>query len=366
MDQSPAADCTLVKVCDASQEGNEAVIKVVDGSGENPHDLAQQSELLNIDALNEGAGGRPGIWANVPQDVVFRFRTELFTICSTLKKVCDPSQGGHEAVKEAVMKRFGTQTMENEVQTVDWPVKEQDGLWHPNAATVGGDVGAETEEHEYKSLMDYVDGESQPLNTLRGLHERVNMPINKQVINAMLNSPNGGSIHFGIGDDGIVEEGLHLDHEQNHAMDELRKKVGSILNSFQPPVESYFAQVEPINLRNDKWELTSRWRFDIAVKPHGEGVKVDGHAYHRVGPQTVCMTEEQFAWRFMVESTSSLPKSRAKPGGGSHRKPLPLPHEESPVKEILEDGSRQSHGKSRKDQKEPSQKQSRKKDKRRQ
>ena len=80
----------------------------------------------------------------------------------------------------------------------------------------------------------------------------------------------------------------------------------------------------------------------------------------------MCMTEDQFAWRFMVESASSLLKSRAKPGGGSHRKPLPLPHEERPGKEILEDESRVSHGKSRKDQKEPTQKQSRKKDKRRQ
>ena len=191
------------------------------------------------------------------------------------------------------MKRFGTQTMENEVQTVDWPVKEQDCLWHPNAATVGGDVGAETDEHEYKSLMDYVDGVSQPLNTLRGLHEWVNMPINKQVINAMLNSPNGGSIHFGIGDDGIMEEGLHLDHEQNHAMDELRKKVGSVLNNFQPPVESYFAQVEPINLRNDKGELTGRWHFDIVVKLHGEGVKVDGRAYHRPCGTTNCVYDRR-------------------------------------------------------------------------
>ena len=41
-----------------------------------------------------------------------------------------------------------SQTVESGVQTDE----EQDGLWHPNAATVGGDVGAETDDHEYKSL----------------------------------------------------------------------------------------------------------------------------------------------------------------------------------------------------------------------
>ena len=162
----------------------------------------------------------------------------------------------------------------------------QQPVWHPNAATVGADVRAERDDHEYKSLMDYIDG----VSTLRGLHERLNKATYTKVINAMLNHPTGGSIHFGIGDNGIVEERLNL--EQNHAIDELRKKVGDILNSFRPPVESSKVQVEPVNLWYDNNQLTDWWRFDIVVKQHGEGVKVGSVAYHCMGPQTMRMTED--------------------------------------------------------------------------
>ena len=317
-------------------------------NGLSPLDLARQFELHDIAALIEGAGGRPGVWANIPQNVFRRYSSELFVLYPLLIKVCDSSQD----VKMAVIKRLGGQPVDSCL------VEKQDGLWHPNAATVGADVGAERDDHEYKSLMEYIDDVSQPLSTLHGLHERVNKATYRKAINAMLNSPNGGSIHFGIRDDGIVEDGLYLDCKQNHAIDVLRKKVGDILNSFWPPVESSKAQVEPVNLRNDNNQLTGRWRFDIVVKPCKEGVKVDGHAYHRVGSQTVCMKEDQFAWRFM-ETASDSRKSRAKPGGRSHGQPLP--HEERPRKEKSGSVSRQSHGKSRKGQKEPSQKHSKKK-----
>ena len=100
------------------------------------------------------------------------------------------------------------------------------------------------------------------------------------------------------------------------------------------------------------------------MKPHRVGVKVDGQAYHRVGPQTVRMTEDQFAWRFMVEPVTFSQKSRGKPTSASCRKHLPLP-----VEERLEEGSgndsRPSNGKSRKGQQKPNQKHSRKQEKRR-
>ena len=80
-------------------------------NGLSPLDLARQFELHDIAALIEGAGGRPGVWADVPQDVFLRYCSELFTISSSLKKVCDPSQGGHEAVRMAVIKLLGVQTV---------------------------------------------------------------------------------------------------------------------------------------------------------------------------------------------------------------------------------------------------------------
>ena len=75
-------------------------------NGLSPLDLARQFELHHIAALIEGVGGHPGVWADIPQDVFLRSCSELFTICSSLKKVCDASQGGHdhEAVKKAVIK----------------------------------------------------------------------------------------------------------------------------------------------------------------------------------------------------------------------------------------------------------------------
>ena len=304
-------------------------------------DLARQFELPKIADLIEGTGGRPGVWSGIPQEIEVKHPLALPRLkeaYASIKAIAEDSEHGFWFIKSVLSSCL------------------QQPLWHPNAAIVGADVGAERDDHEYKSLMEYVDGVSQPLSTLRGLHERVNKATYRKAINAMLNIRTGGCIHFGIGDDGIVEEGLNL--KQNRAIDELRKKVGDILNSFWPPVESSKAQVEPVNLRYDNNQLTGRWRFDIVVKPCKEGVKVDGHAYHRVGPQTVRMTEDQFTWRFM-ETASDSRKSRPKPGGRSHGQPLP--HEERPMKGKSGSDSRQSDGRCRKGQKEPSQKHSKKK-----
>ena len=80
-------------------------------NGLSPLDLARQFELHHIAALIEGAGGRPGVWADIPRDVFESCCSELFTMYTLLKKVCDTSQGGHEAVKKAVMKVLGAQTV---------------------------------------------------------------------------------------------------------------------------------------------------------------------------------------------------------------------------------------------------------------
>ena len=44
-----------------------------------------------------------------------------------------------------------------------------DRLWHLNAVIVGADVGAEREDHEYKSVMNCVDGVSQSLSGVSGV-----------------------------------------------------------------------------------------------------------------------------------------------------------------------------------------------------
>ena len=49
--------------------------------------------------------------------------------------------------------------------TVDTGVQTDsmlDSMWHPNAVIIGADVGPETDEHEYKSLMVPTDKSRNP------------------------------------------------------------------------------------------------------------------------------------------------------------------------------------------------------------
>ena len=82
-------------------------------NGLSPLDLARQFELHHIAALIEGAGGCPGLWADIPRAVFVSGRSELFAMFPLLKKVCDTSQGGHEAVKKAVIKLLGAQEVDD-------------------------------------------------------------------------------------------------------------------------------------------------------------------------------------------------------------------------------------------------------------
>ena len=175
------------------------------------------------------------------------------------------------------------------------------------AATVGADVGAETFDHEYKSLMGPDGGGEKPPKKVGGVVSKVGHEKCRKAINAMLNQPTGGNIHFGINDDGIVEEGLLL--KQNQAIDELRKKVGDVLRNFWPPVELPYVQVEPVNLQNVKLELTGRWRFDIVVKPHPTVVQLskDQPAYYRWGNQCNKMTHDELAEKVRCEPAGQLP-----------------------------------------------------------
>ena len=280
-------------------------------NGLSPLDLAQQFELHHIATLIEGAGGRPGVWADIPQEIEVRHPLALPQVkeaYASIKAIAEEGEHGLEFIKSVFSSFLRVPTVESEVQTDSWLAEGLDGLWHPNAVIVGANVGAEKEDHEYKSLMDCVGGVNQPLSSVSGIVKRATIDTCRRGINAMLNHPTGGSIHFGIHDDGIVEEGLDL--EQNHVIDKLRMKVGEVLQNFWPPVESSFAQVEPVELRNNKQELTGRWRFDIVVKPHKTVVQFSQKetAYYRQGPRNVRMTVDVLVGRVRAESdTSSAP-----------------------------------------------------------
>ena len=153
-------------------------------------------------------------------------------------------------------------------------------------ATVGAPVGPETDEHEYKKLIVPVfrTKPPRPCTETRDVLDIV--AHHKNEINAMLNHPAGGTVHFGIQDEGnIVEEGLDID--QDEAMDALEALVGQIVQNFFPAVGASFWSVKPVNLLDSNGRQTGRWRFDICLKPHAHTIvflgRNDTKAYYRQG-----------------------------------------------------------------------------------
>ena len=143
--------------------------------------------------------------------------------------------------------------------------------WGPNADVLGANVGPETDEHEYKSLMVRDETMNPPLRPCKDTRELLDKVVyHSKEINAMLNHHTRGSIHFGIHDDGIVEEGLDL--PQAALFDKLQTRVGQLLEEFHPPVQSQFVVIQQANLKNNNGEQTGRWRFDICVTPHDSEV----------------------------------------------------------------------------------------------
>ena len=136
-------------------------------NGLSPLDLAQQFKLHHIAELIEKAGGRPGVWADIPQDVFLRYRSELFTMYPSLMKVCDTSLGGHEAVKEAVIRFLGGQTVESVVHVTDDSqlMKEQVLDQRPNLGDIVKHVLSRIQVRHWKKVglaldmdKDTVDG----------------------------------------------------------------------------------------------------------------------------------------------------------------------------------------------------------------
>ena len=150
-----------------------------------------------------------------------------------------------------------------------------------HAAIVGATVGQQTDEHEYKSLIVPATC-TQKADVLKMVQDH------RKEINAMLNHPAGGTVHFGIRDDGNivhVEEGLNMD--QDEVMDELLALVGQLAQSFFPAVGASYWSVKPVQLQYSNGKETGRWRFDICVKPHTHTIvwlaRNDTRAYYRQG-----------------------------------------------------------------------------------
>ena len=83
-------------------------------NGLSPLDLARQFELHDIAALIEVAGGRPGVWANIPPDVLSKHSTGLMSAYNVLSSVCKLNVGGQE-VKEVFLSILGGQTIKEQV-----------------------------------------------------------------------------------------------------------------------------------------------------------------------------------------------------------------------------------------------------------
>ena len=83
-------------------------------NGLSPLDLARQFELHDIAALIEGAGGGPGVWANIPPDVLSKHSTGLMSAYNVLSSVCKLNVGGQE-VKEVFLSILGGQTIKEQV-----------------------------------------------------------------------------------------------------------------------------------------------------------------------------------------------------------------------------------------------------------
>ena len=171
--------------------------------------------------------------------------------------------------------------------------------WDPKtAAIVGANVGAETDEHEYKSLMLELTKSNKPpsadrskkpppiVRPCKDTSEVLEKVVdNSKEINAMLNHHTRGSLHFGIDKSNTVEEGLDLPQED--VIEQLQTRVGQVLQGFYPPVQSHFVRIQSVLLRDNAGKLTGWWRFDICVTPYDKDVVLLSReltiAYYRQG-----------------------------------------------------------------------------------
>ena len=283
-------------------------------NGLSPLDVARQFKLHHVAALIERVGGRPGVWADLPKEIKVRHALALPRLkeaYASIKAIAEDGDHGHKFIKSMFLSVLRLQTVEIQVQTESLLAKEQDSLWHPNAVIVGADVGPETDEHEYKSLMVPADKSKKPppMRTCKDASEVLKKVVDHiKEINAMLNHHTGGTVHFGIQDKhNTVEEGLDL--SQAAVIDKLQTRVSQLLQEFYPAVQSHFMSIHPVHLLNSTREPTGRWRFDICVSPHDRLVlfgRSQTVAYYRQGGNSVPMPADMLMERLQDESVRSL------------------------------------------------------------
>ena len=91
-------------------------------NGLSPLDLAQQFELHHIAALIEGAGGRPGVWAGVPQEIEVRHPLALPQVkeaYASIKAIAEDGEHGLEFIKGVFSSILGAQTVASVIQVAD-------------------------------------------------------------------------------------------------------------------------------------------------------------------------------------------------------------------------------------------------------
>ena len=75
-------------------------------------DLAQQFEIPNIAALIERSGGRPGVWADIPQEIEDKHPQalpQLKEAYASIKAIADDGEYGHEFIKRVFSSILGVQ-----------------------------------------------------------------------------------------------------------------------------------------------------------------------------------------------------------------------------------------------------------------
>ena len=267
-----------------------ATCRLQQGLVETPSEGCTISDRDNDPSL-EWAGGRSGAGAELMKKY-----PRLKELIPLLRDIARGSEDDRELIKDMSQPSWDSKT----------------------AAIVGANVGAETDEHKYKSLM--VTKELTNINKPPSADKSKKPPpivhpckdtseVLKKVvdhskdINAMLNHCNRGSLHFGIDKNNTVEEGLDLPQED--VIDKLQTRVGQLLQEFYPAVQSHFVTIQPVQILKSTGELTGRWRFDICVSPHDRVVLLSRNqtvAYYRQGGNSVPMPADLLTKRFQENS----------------------------------------------------------------
>lgn len=169
-----------------------------------------------------------------------------------------------------------------------------------SVTTPGVLVTAESEENEYKSLLElataHARGSGSGSVTADTICKKIGSDVWTKEFNAFLNSRAGGTIHFGIGDDCKVEEGVCLTEKDQ---DVIRLRIVQVFNQFFPTTLSQYFEVCFIKLDND------HYRFDVDIK-HASRIRYMSLektvAYTRCGASCCRLKAEELEHRIQEEN----------------------------------------------------------------